>query len=92
MKIYLTETEANELEHFRERRKHFGGNLDIANIHNVPSFFPEMYKRIFKTDSTENTLFGRPWYSDKDDSVIVLYEEALSNGYYVQKDMEVVEK
>lgn len=88
--ILLTETEAAELERFRERRKHFGGDLNVANIHNVPSYFPEMYKRVFKTDSTENTLFGRPWYSDKDDSVIELYEKALSDGYYVQKDMKEV--
>ncbi|HCD44909.1 MAG TPA: hypothetical protein DEQ64_14495 [Lachnoclostridium sp.] len=88
--ILLTESEAMELERFRERRKHFNGNLDVANIHNVPSLFPEMYKRVFKTDSTENTLFGRPWYSDKDDSVIELYEKALSDGYYIQRDLKEV--
>lgn len=88
--ILLTETEGMELERFRERRKHFGGDLSVANIHNVPSFFPEMYKRVFKTYSTENTLLGRPWLSDKDDSVIELYEKALSDGYYIQKDLKEV--
>jgi len=81
--VFLTEKEAEELERFRKRRQHFGGDLEIANIHNLPSSFPEMYKRVFETDSTENCLFGRPWYSDKKDDVIKLYETALSEGYVV---------
>lgn len=82
--ILLSMKEAEELERFRKRREHFGGSLDVANIHNVPRFFPEMYKRVFKTDSTTNTLFGRPWYSDKDDNVIELYERALLEGYDIK--------
>lgn len=82
--VILTKKEAEEIELFRERRKHFGGSLEVANIHNVPSFFPEMYKRMFKTNSIENTLFGRPWYSDKDDCVIEQYESALVEGYIIQ--------
>jgi len=81
--VLLTEKEAEELERFRKRRQHFGGDLKIANIHNLPSSYPEMYKRVFGTESTENCLFGRPWYSDKNDNVIKLYETALSDGYEI---------
>jgi len=82
--VLLTEKEAEELERFRKRRQHFGGDLEIANIHNAPSSFPEMYKRVFGTESTENSLFGRPWYSGKKDDVIKMYETALSDGYSVK--------
>lgn len=84
--VLLTEKEAEELERFRKRRQHFGSDLEIANIHNLPSDYPEMYKRVFGTDSTENSLFGRPWYSDKKDDVIKLYETALSEGYTVAQN------
>jgi len=84
--VLLTEKEAEELERFRKRRQHFGGDLEIANIHNAPSSFPEMYKRVFGTESTENSLFGRPWYSDKKDDVVRLYETALSEGYSVKEN------
>ena len=84
--VLLTEKEAEELERFRKRRQHFGGDLKIANIHNLPSSFPEMYKRVFETDTTENSLFGRPWYSDANDDVVKLYETALSEGYAVAQN------
>ena len=82
--VFLTEKEAEELDRFRKRRQHFGGDLKIANIHNLPSSFPEMYKRVFGTESTKNSLFGRPWYSNANDDVIELYEMALSGGYSVK--------
>jgi len=84
--VFLTEKEAEELERFRKRRQHFGGDLEIANIHNLPSSFPEMYKRVFGTESTENCLFGRPWYSDKKDDVIKMYETALCEGYSMKEN------
>ena len=60
--------------------------MEIANIHNVPSYYPEMYKRIFGVESIENSFLGRPWYSDKDDDVINFYEKALSDGYLINEN------
>jgi len=83
--VELSREEADEVERFRERRELFGGTLKVTNIHNVPSQFPVMYKKMFHTNSVQNTLFGRPWLSDGDDSIIKLYEEALSCGYTIKQ-------
>lgn len=85
--VQLTKVEAKEIECFRERRESYGWNISVANIHNVPNFYPEMYKRMFKTESTSNNLFclGGPRYCDQDEEVVNLYEKALREGYAVLK-------
>ena len=45
IKVVLTKEEATEVEKFRKRREHFGYFISVANIHNVPDFYPIMYKK-----------------------------------------------
>lgn len=82
--VVLSQVEAKEIEQFKKRRKHFGGDLSVANVHNVPSLFPVMYMHMFHTDNLNNTLLGRPWYSDKDDAIVDLYERAITEGYKIE--------
>lgn len=75
----ITSQEIEELERFKERREAFGGDLSIKNVHNVPKQFPNLYKKIFKTESLENGLFctSCPNYSDADENIVQIYENYL---------------
>lgn len=72
----MNKVEIEELKRFAKRRAAFGGGLSVKNVHNVPSLFPEMYKRIFQTESLRTDLFctNSPKYSDADESVVEEYE------------------
>lgn len=85
--IILKKDEAIEIEKFRKRRKSFNNNLSVANVHNVASIYPIMYKRIFKTDSLESSLFcsNSPMYGDQSEEEVERYEKALSVGYEVEE-------
>lgn len=78
--MYITDLELAELKQFKKRRRVFGGVLSVKNVHNVPSHFPNMYKRIFNTDNSENDLFctNNPYYSDADEEVVRQYEALLN--------------
>lgn len=53
----MNKLEIEELKRFTKRREAFGGDLSVKNVHNVPNFFPEMYKRMFHTKSLRKDLF-----------------------------------
>lgn len=87
-KVVLTKEEAEEIERFRKRREHFSSFLSVANIHNVPDFYPVMYKKMFATDTfgNGNNLFcvGGARYCDQNEEVVNKYEKALTEGYIVK--------
>lgn len=85
--VKLTEEESVEIECFRKRREHFGYFISVANIHNVPNFYPTMYKEMFATDTLGNNLFclGGARYCDQNEEVVNKYERALAEGYEVIK-------
>lgn len=88
--IKLTKEETKEIEQFRSRRKSFGYDLSVANVHNVPSYYPIMYKKIFKTNRFRNDLFctNCPAYSDQSPVEVERYEKALSEGYLIEEEAE----
>ena len=77
----MTKLEIEELKRFTKRRAAFGDDLSVKNVHNVPNLFPEMYKRMFHTESLRKDLFctNSPKYSDADESVVEEYENWLKN-------------
>lgn len=85
--VQLTEEEAVEIESFRKRSADFGYSLSVADVHNVPSYYPTMYKSIFSTEKLGNNLFrlGGPRYCDQNEEVVNKYERALEEGYEVIK-------
>lgn len=85
-KVVLTKEEASEVEKFRKRREHFGYFISVANIHNVPDFYPILYKKMFETDSFSNNLFcvGGARYCDQLQEVVNMYEKALTEGYIIK--------
>ncbi|MBL1228741.1 hypothetical protein IW492_05780 [Enterococcus sp. BWB1-3] len=76
----ISKEEKEELERFKERRAAFNGQLSVKNVHNVPTQFPQMYQRIFHTDSLVNNIFclNQPNYSDADETIVALYEGYLN--------------
>lgn len=85
-KVVLTKEEATEVEKFRKRREHFGYFISVANIHNVPDFYPIMYKKMFATEKLDNNLFcvGGARYCDQNEEVVNKYEKALTEGYIIK--------
>ena len=85
--IGLSKDEAVEIESFKERRKFFGGDLSVKNVHNVATDFPNMYTRIFHTNGLDTDLFcmSCPAYSDADEAEVARYESAIRYGYEVEK-------
>ena len=83
--VQLTEEESVEIECFRKRREQTGYFISVANVHNVPSFYPTMYKSIFSTETLGNNLFciGGARYCDQLQEVVNKYERALAEGYVV---------
>lgn len=83
--VQLTEEEAVEIECFRNRRDDFGYSLSVADVHNVPSYYPTMYKSIFSTETLGNNLFclDGARYCDQNEEVVNKYERALAEGYVV---------
>ena len=77
----MVNKELQELERFKERRKAFGGYLSVKNVHNVPDLFPEMYKKIFHTNTLRCDLFctNSALYSDADEEIVRKYEEYLND-------------
>ena len=65
--VKLTVEESVEIECFRKRREQTGYFISVANVHNVPSFYPTMYKSIFSTETLGNNLFclGGARYCDQ---------------------------
>jgi hypothetical protein len=86
-KVKLTVEESVEIECFRKRREDFGYFISVSNVHNVPSFYPTMYKHIFSTETLGNNLFclGGARYCDQLQEVVNKYEKALAEGYEVIK-------
>ena len=78
--------EAVEIEKFKLRKKSFF-DLPVTDVHNIPSMFPNMYKRMFNSNNTNNDLFciGSARLCDADENVVQLYEKCLVDGYEIKQ-------
>lgn len=74
----INELEMKELNQFAGRRKLFGGELKIMNVHNVPELFPNIYKALYGP-VVRKGLFDGPYYSDYDKQKARVFEKYLNN-------------
>lgn len=78
----LTKNEIDELERFKKRRKAFGGELAIMNVHCVPKMFPHIYVGLYG-NKVATDLFcsnGAPCYSDYNKDRAKEFEDYLTNS------------